>query len=69
MVPSLSRSVSSLLVVLSSVRAAIYQDPRESRSALIPGSVVFRSLFTSRNVLQSYRSHRRDGHTPDATRK
>lgn len=69
MVPSVSRSVSSLLIVLSSVRAAIYQDPRGSRPALIAISVVFLSPFTWRNVLQSYRLHRQDGHMPDATRK
>lgn len=69
MVPSVSRSVSSLLIVLSSVRAATYQDPCESRSVLIAISVDFLSLFTSRDVLQSYQFHRQDGHMPDATRK
>lgn len=69
MLPSVSSSVSSLLIVLSSVRATTCQDSRDSRSVLIAISVAFLSLPTSINVLQSYQLHLQDGRMLDAIRK
>jgi len=69
MVPSITRSASSFLIVVSLVRAVTYQDPDKSRSVLIAISVAFLGLPTYRSVLRSYQLHLQDGHMQDAIRK